>query len=73
MLIPTNQTLLTVLLDCTPGDARLTFTQRDDAEVDIPMIVSRDKCNQSDFFTFLNTGAGIIAIPIKKTYFTINC
>ena len=34
MLIPTNQTILTVLLDRSRCEARLTSTQHNDAKVD---------------------------------------
>ena len=46
MLISINQTLVTVLLDCTHCSAHLMYMQRDDAKFDIPTFASRVKCNQ---------------------------
>ena len=64
MLNSINQTLLTVLLYCTRRDAHPTYMQRDDAKVDIAMLVSGVKCNQSDLFRSASIFVSETEVPV---------
>ena len=63
MLIPTNPTLLTILLDCTCCNAQLMYMQCDNAKADIPMLVSCVKCNQSDQFADILMSETKVLVP----------